>query len=130
MSSMPDVSVVIPTCNRRRFLEEAIRSCFAENDRLNMEVVVVEGGSTDDTRYYLRALETSVCARSSRSIRVRRQRATTCFGNSFRKSIRPSRCTSFGTTPRSTGSVGSTTCLGPPDLDFVEHPTRRTSPIP
>jgi len=52
----PDVSVVIPTYNRRGFLEQAIQSCFAENDAVDVEVIVVDDGSTDDTRDYLRAL--------------------------------------------------------------------------
>lgn len=54
---MPDISVVIPTFNRRRFLEEAIQSCFAGNDALDVEVVVVDDGSTDGTRDWLRRLD-------------------------------------------------------------------------
>jgi glycosyltransferase involved in cell wall biosynthesis len=52
----PDVSVVIPTYNRRSFLEEAIQSCFDGNEGFNVEVVVVDDGSTDGTREYLQQL--------------------------------------------------------------------------
>jgi glycosyltransferase involved in cell wall biosynthesis len=52
----PDVSVIIPTYNRRRFLEQAIQSCFDGNDVLDVEVVVVDDGSTDGTRDWLRRL--------------------------------------------------------------------------
>jgi glycosyltransferase involved in cell wall biosynthesis len=51
---MCDVSVVIPTYNRKRYLERAIASCFEENDGIQVEVVVVDDGSTDGTRAYLR----------------------------------------------------------------------------
>lgn len=54
---MPDVSVVIPTYNRRSFLKEAINSCFNGNDELGIEVVVVDDGSTDGTREWLKNLE-------------------------------------------------------------------------
>ncbi|MCS3953202.1 glycosyltransferase family 2 protein [Salinibacter ruber] len=53
----PDVSVVIPTYNRRKFLEKAVQSCFSGSDALDVEVVVVDDGSTDGTRDYLRALD-------------------------------------------------------------------------
>jgi glycosyltransferase involved in cell wall biosynthesis len=52
----PDVSVIIPTYNRRHLVEEAIQSCFAGNESLEIEVVVVDDGSTDGTREYLRSL--------------------------------------------------------------------------
>lgn len=52
----PHVSVVIPTYNRRVFLEEAVGSCLAGNDAIEVEVVVVDDGSTDGTRDYLRSL--------------------------------------------------------------------------
>jgi glycosyltransferase involved in cell wall biosynthesis len=52
----PHVSVVIPTYNRRVFLEEAVGSCLAGNDAIDVEVVVVDDGSTDGTRDYLESL--------------------------------------------------------------------------
>jgi glycosyltransferase involved in cell wall biosynthesis len=52
----PDVSVVIPTFNRKEYLQRAITSCFDGNESVDVEVVVVDDGSTDGTRDYLRAL--------------------------------------------------------------------------
>ncbi|MCS3672817.1 glycosyltransferase involved in cell wall biosynthesis [Salinibacter ruber] len=52
----PDVSVVIPTYNRRSMVQEAIESCFAGNEGIDVEVVVVDDGSTDSTRAYLEGI--------------------------------------------------------------------------
>ncbi len=54
---MTDISVVIPTYNRRDYLKQAISSCFAGNERISVEVVVVDDGSTDGTRAYLERLD-------------------------------------------------------------------------
>jgi glycosyltransferase involved in cell wall biosynthesis len=48
MAGLPGVSVVIPTYNRAHVLGEALDSAFAQNVR-DLEVVVVDDGSTDDT---------------------------------------------------------------------------------
>jgi glycosyltransferase involved in cell wall biosynthesis len=48
MAELPGVSVVIPTYNRADVLGEAIESAFAQNVP-NLEVVVVDDGSTDET---------------------------------------------------------------------------------
>jgi glycosyltransferase involved in cell wall biosynthesis len=53
----PDVSVVIPTYNRRQYLEHSIDSCYVGNEDIEVEVVVVDDGSTDDTRSFLNTLE-------------------------------------------------------------------------
>jgi glycosyltransferase involved in cell wall biosynthesis len=45
---MPDVSVVIPTCNRRRLLALTLRSVLRQRG-VDLEVVVVDDGSTDGT---------------------------------------------------------------------------------
>lgn len=44
---MPDVSIIIPTYNRVRFVGEAIESALAQRE--GIEVVVVDDGSTDET---------------------------------------------------------------------------------
>lgn len=54
---MPDVSVVIPTYNRKEFLADAIASCFAGNEEIDVEVVVVDDHSTDGTRTFLDQLD-------------------------------------------------------------------------
>lgn len=57
ISMRPDISVVIPTHNRIQYLKNAIESCFEKNDRLEVEVIVVNDGSSDGTRSYLDKLD-------------------------------------------------------------------------
>jgi glycosyltransferase involved in cell wall biosynthesis len=52
----PDVSVVVPTRNRRRLLERAVGSALAQRD-VAVEVLVVDEGSTDGTDAYLREVD-------------------------------------------------------------------------
>jgi len=42
----PLVSIVIPSFNQARFLEETLRTVFFQ-DYTNLEVLLVDGGSTD-----------------------------------------------------------------------------------
>lgn len=51
----PDVSVVIPVRNGGAFVAEACRSALAQAD-VDVEVIVVENGSTDDTVERVRAI--------------------------------------------------------------------------
>jgi hypothetical protein len=62
----PDISVIIPTYNRRSALERAVASCFEENDAVSVEVVVVDDGSTDETQAWVESL-------ADTRIRYRRQ---------------------------------------------------------
>jgi len=52
---MPDVSVVIPTWNRAGTIVESITSVLGD-EGVSIEVVVVDDGSTDDTRLRVSAL--------------------------------------------------------------------------
>ena len=53
MSSLPTVSVVVPTYNRRDRLEHVLDALFAQHTDVPFEIVVVSDGSTDGTDAYL-----------------------------------------------------------------------------
>lgn len=55
--SAPVVSVIIPSHNRRARLECAIESCLAKSSVEDVEVIVVDDGSTDGTREWLSNLQ-------------------------------------------------------------------------
>lgn len=55
----PKISVVIPTYNRKEYLQKAVESCLEGNKKHRVEVVVVDDGSTDGTREWLRALDSN-----------------------------------------------------------------------
>ncbi len=56
--AIPDVSVILPTFNRRRFLELAIESVFAQTWP-NWELIIADDGSGEETRDYLRSINAS-----------------------------------------------------------------------
>ncbi len=53
---MPKTSVIIPTYNRSGMVKEAISSVLAQTEP-NLEVIVVDDGSADDTRSVVGAME-------------------------------------------------------------------------
>lgn len=53
---MPEVSVTIPTYNRSSLVREAIESVLSQTFN-DLEVVVVDDGSTDDTRSVVKAID-------------------------------------------------------------------------
>lgn len=46
-----DISIIIPTYNRRNFLEQAIRSCELQYG-VACEIIIVDDGSTDDSETF------------------------------------------------------------------------------
>jgi glycosyltransferase involved in cell wall biosynthesis len=60
----PSVSVVVPTYNRARLLDETLRAILAQTIPVH-EIIVVDDGSTDDTA--------QVCARQPKHVRYLRQ---------------------------------------------------------
>lgn len=52
---MPTVSVILPTYNRTRYLRLAIESVYAQTFA-DWELIIVDDGSLDDTRAYLRSI--------------------------------------------------------------------------
>jgi glycosyltransferase involved in cell wall biosynthesis len=74
---MPTVSVIIPTYNYGRFIAEAIESALAQSHK-PAEVIVVDDGSTDDTKSvvlsfgdtvrYIKQLNAGVCSARNRGV--------------------------------------------------------------
>lgn len=52
---MPSVSVIIPTYNRRNLVKEAIE-CVLQQTYTDLEVLVVDDGSTDDTHFVVKQI--------------------------------------------------------------------------
>ncbi|MFC1480364.1 glycosyltransferase family 2 protein [Candidatus Omnitrophota bacterium] len=52
MGTQPFFSVIIPTFNRRRFLEKAVDSVLGQTFT-DLELIVIDDGSTDDTKQFI-----------------------------------------------------------------------------
>lgn len=58
-SRVPLISVIIPTFNNAQFIEEAVQSVLGQSYR-NLEIIVVDDGSTDNTRDVLRKYKNDI----------------------------------------------------------------------
>lgn len=47
----PDISIIIPTHNRKELLAQAVQSCIAQKG-VSMEIIIVDDGSTDGTEEF------------------------------------------------------------------------------
>ncbi|MDI6788821.1 MAG: glycosyltransferase, partial [Planctomycetota bacterium] len=59
MESKPVVSVIIPTYNSDKYLAEAIESALDQTYK-NLEIIVVDDGSTDNTRELVKQYESKI----------------------------------------------------------------------
>lgn len=50
------VSVIMPALNAGRFIKAAIRSLLRERDNVDLEIIVIDDGSTDGTRQIVEAM--------------------------------------------------------------------------
>jgi glycosyltransferase involved in cell wall biosynthesis len=70
---VPKVSVIIPAHNAARFVTETVESVLNQTHR-NLEVIVVDDGSTDETAEVLRAFDDRIVLRSQPNGGVARAR--------------------------------------------------------
>lgn len=52
----PDISIIIPTYNRKYFIEEAIASTIKAVTGVNAEIIIIDDGSTDGTEQIIQNL--------------------------------------------------------------------------
>jgi glycosyltransferase involved in cell wall biosynthesis len=59
LSAIPRISIVIPSLNQGRFIEETIRS-IVDQGWPDLELIIIDGGSTDETLAIIRKYEASI----------------------------------------------------------------------
>lgn len=77
----PLVTIAIPTRNRRELLSEAVESALAQ-DYPNLDILVSDNGSSDDTSEYIRSLQ-----RRCRNLRFRRTPAPASIPQHFNQCV-------------------------------------------
>ena len=50
------VSVIMPALNAGRFIEAAIRSLLREREAVDLDIIVIDDGSSDETRAIVAAM--------------------------------------------------------------------------
>ena len=85
MTTNPSVSVIMPAYNTERFIASAVRSVLAQTHGA-LELIVVDGASTDDTAERVRAvadervrlvtLAANIGVSASRNVALREARAS------------------------------------------------------
>ncbi len=61
MSSLPKISIVVPSYNQGEFLEETLQSIFTQNYP-NIELIIMDGGSTDNSVEIIRKYEHAIAS--------------------------------------------------------------------
>ena len=81
---LPLVSIVIPTFNQGQYLPACVDHCLFQTYR-NIEIIIVDGGSSDDSKEYLASLPATIASRSinpvvamSETGEIIRKTITTC----------------------------------------------------
>jgi glycosyltransferase involved in cell wall biosynthesis len=87
LNNLPQVSVVIPTYNRARFVVEAIESALTQEE-VTLEVLVIDDGGTDDTQDGLDKMQT-VAGGRVRYIRQENSGASAARNHGIREARAP-----------------------------------------
>jgi glycosyltransferase involved in cell wall biosynthesis len=65
--NMEKVSIVIPTFNQAQYFHTCFDSCYFQT-YINLEIIIVDGGSTDETKEYLARLHERIATKSTEAV--------------------------------------------------------------